>query len=423
MTLKTLFLGISIDKKDVEQYTNPTNAKSLFDYDIVVIDPDVVLLDYKSKIPLDVFIRYDWKVHGVIKKLNDKLKKEISLLLKKGGLLVSLLKPVKGFTYEYRGNYGTRSAYVTNYDWAPINKFDPKWQIESGRGSRIKLSSEAHDFYQYLRMDNIYWLAYFDNLEHIEEDSNCLAVNDANKCISLEVNINKGSIIFLPFLEHTNTSHIILQCATKYFTRKKLKYRPEPDWVKAYKLVNEDKTLKEITDISNKIDQLKYDRKKIQERLNNIRYIKKLLYEGNDQLEEIVKLAFIELGFKLDKKDDIDWIISSDDQKAILEITGSESTIDVIKFRQLLNYLLTDLEKTGEEKKAILVGNHFMNDPPNKRGPPFTQKAIEEAKIHSICLLSTVELFELICGFRKGLIDQKNIWQSLINTIGLYKST
>lgn len=175
-----------------------------------------------------------------------------------------------------------------------------------------------------------------------------------------------------------------------------------------------------IKSYTEKIKNISDEQKEQQRRLNKIIKFKKILYEADDVLEEAVKESFEEFGLSLDKKGDMDWVYSSDSRGAILEVTGSESSIDVVKFRQLLNYLLNDMQKTGEEKKAILVGNHFLNDPPDKRGLPFTEKAIGEAELHSICLLPTTELYEIICNIREKKASKIEMWKALLRTDGLF---
>jgi hypothetical protein len=86
-----------------------------------------------------------------------------------------------------------------------------------------------------------------------------------------------------------------------------------------------------------------------------------------------------------------------------------------------LNYLLNDYKETCKEKKAILVGNHFINDPPESRGEPFTEKLIKEAGVHSICLLTTAEMFKAICSVREGKIMAKDVQQKIMETTGLCK--
>lgn len=135
-----------------------------------------------------------------------------------------------------------------------------------------------------------------------------------------------------------------------------------------------------------------------------------------------MKDSFEELGFSCKKKDDKDWMISAETGKGILEVTGSESTITIQKFRQLLNYLLDETKESGDEKKAILVANHFLDMPIEKRGEPFSEKAIEESKVHSICLMPTSELFKLVCYFRLGKITARDAQKRILETTGVFSA-
>jgi len=103
-----------------------------------------------------------------------------------------------------------------------------------------------------------------------------------------------------------------------------------------------------------------------------------------------------------------------------LEVTGSDSSVDITKFRQLLNYLLDETKESGFEKKAVLIANHFSHLPVEKRGAPFTEKAVSGSKLHSICLMPTVELFKLICNLRLGKITKKDAQKRILSTIGVF---
>ena len=197
---------------------------------------------------------------------------------------------------------------------------------------------------------------------------------------------------------------------------------PPPKWLEKIKVPSEDRDLEQLTSIGNEISKLETKYSALNDKILKETQIKKLLYEKNKSLENIVKESFEELGFSCKKKDDEDWIISSELGEGILEVTGSEGTIDIQKLRQLLNYLLDENKETEGEKKAILVANHFLEMPIEKRGAPFSKKVIDESSVHSICLLPTTELFSLICDIRNGKTTTKEAQKRILGTSGLFAS-
>ena len=56
-----------------------------------------------------------------------------------------------------------------------------------------------------------------------------------------------------------------------------------------------------------------------------------------------------------------------------------------------------------------------------KRGKPFSQKVIDESKVHSICLFPTAELFSLICNIRNGKIKKIEAQKEILETVGLFR--
>lgn len=416
MSIRTLLIGIEAENPDVDAVEFAYDAPSLFDYDIVIADVDSIFnVDLQEKLPVDEKLGVNSKTFRWLSRVTEKLRKEATLLTGKGGLLVYILKPVRGVYYEARDGYKS----ITNYDWIPIENLS--WRISYGKGKRKRLSDDLGPFAQYLKLVETYWVAYFEEIERLKIKSRPLVFNDAGKPIALEVSMDKGMIIFLPISEHPNFGDVLLQCAARSIRKKH--ERPSPDWIKDIKVPDEDSALQSLEVLSERISNLQgiYDTEisKYEEKTG----IKKMLYEKDEILEEIVKQAFEELGFDLKKKGDKDWIASSDAGEAILEVTGSDSSIDIGKLRQLLNYLIDDIEETEVEKKAILVGNHYAKDPPELREDAFTEKVAKESAVHSICLLSTVELYNAICAVRLGLTKASVVRKKIMETTGICKPT
>lgn len=256
-----------------------------------------------------------------------------------------------------------------------------------------------------------------DNIDELRVEYKTVGLNEAKKPIAIEFHLGKGVIIFQPCSNHPNAGDILLNSATKFF--RKAEEAPPPIWIKGITVPNETNDLAQLVKLRDDISKLQSTFDGLEGKLRKESRIKKLLYEKDTALEEIVKESFEELGFACRKKGDKDWMISSE-MEGMLEVTGSEGSIDITKFRQLLNYLLDETKETGVEKKAILVANHFSDLPIEKRGAPFTEKAIEGSKLHSICLLPTSELFKLICDLRLGKISARDVEKRILDTVGVF---
>lgn len=420
MSLKILMIGLPVENPCVEKVDNTFEAPSLFDYDIVIADADSILLpNLRDEIPMNEYLEVDKETISWFEKVTQKLSKETRLLIEKGGMLVCIMRPKRGMTYNWWDYSTSRKKYIhiSNYDWIPIENLD--YRIAYGSGKRKKLCDETSPFADYIKMPETYWTAYFEDIDILNVQNRILAFNDANKPIAAEVLIDKGSIVFLPISDHEKVGDILLECAVN--SVRQTEERPPPTWLKELKVPTEDNDRKSLLELNEKMTALQAEYNVVMNALDEKTVVKKLVYEKNKPLEEAVKKSFEELGFTCTKKDDKDWVASSETGEAILEVTGSDGTIDIVKLRQLLNYIIDDYKESEVEKKAILVANHFANKPPKDRGESFSKKVIAESKVHSICLLSTLELFKIICYLREGKIKREDVRKKLFETVGLLK--
>jgi hypothetical protein len=422
MRLRTLLIGVESQNPEIENVQSSFEAPSLFDFEIVIVDVDSVFpADWRKKIPMDEYRSVDLNAGHWFRKGLQKLQKETELLMQKGGMLICLLRPMRGVKWQWfdSSERRDRTEFENNYDWIPIENLDG--HIVSGFGRVIKLCDEPGSFARYLKMTEAYWTAYIEDIERLKIKHRNIALNDAGEPIAAEVSIGKGSIVFLPLCEHANMSDILVECATSSF--KKSIERPPPTWTEKIRVPNEDTAQKSLDALAKKISELQAEYDTAFAALEEKTRVKKLLYEKDEPLEEAVKKAFEELGFTLTKKGDKDWIASSDVGEAILEVTGSEGSIDIDKLRQLLDYWIDDYKESGVEKKAILVGNHFANDPPEARGEPFTEKVLETSKVYSMCLIPALELFNVILSLREGKVKTQDIRKKIIETVGIFQLT
>lgn len=420
MPLRTLMIGVATQNPEVDNEESALEAPSLFDYDIVIADVDSVLsLGWKVNIPPNEYINVDEKAGRSFRKALRKLSSDAVALLEKGGMLVCLLKPKRGISWQWWSNsrVGYEREFNNNYDWIPIEGLDRV--VDYGSGQMKKLCDEPGPFGRYIKMVETYWIAYFNNIDRLDIESQNLALNEASKPIAVEVSMGNGLIVFLPPSKHPHIGDILLECATRSLRKKK--ERSPPSWMEKITVPGENADRKSLDALAEKISKLEaeYDVELTKFEENTL--IKKLFYEKNEPLEEAVRRAFEELGFTLTKEDDKDWIASSNTGEAILEVTGSDASVDIDKLRQLLNYLIDDYKESGVEKKAILVGNHFANDPPETRGKPFTEKVVGESGVHSICLLTTLNLFKIVCDIREGKAKPEGIRRRIFETVGIFK--
>ncbi len=334
-------------------------------------------------------------------------------LLSRGGTIVCLLQPPAVLTGVEISQGNFKGQSLNQYDWLPV--LGLSGLIHAGMGERIT-KTRSSPFDDYLKLDRIRWLAHLIKHKNAE-GFEILATNLADYAVACRIRVGLGSIFLLPYTTHQNFREVILNGLTKA-SGGRIKRRP-PDWVGSWVLPGEEDLGNTISGMTQQIVTLQSKSQELRAKLYELSSVKNLLYERDTPLEEATKAAFKEMGLNLEKEGDKDFV-STGTERVIFEVTGSEGSIDVDKFRQLLDYLMTD-KLQGNSSKSILIGNHYINLPPEKRGEPFTQKAIAQSKVHDTCLLPTLELYKAIVLIRNGKMDPKQFWKALLDSSGVFK--
>jgi len=412
--MEVLSIGILSDNEKVRYALNLLQTPSLYDLDAIVVDSSriwPVQLNCQPGSSANVGLlqsmspyREAFSVKGI----------EALHLVSRGGTIVCLLQPLAMLTsFESTGKGSLQKLQMSQYDWLPITSFASL--VQQGQGEHIT-RTKSSPFDEYLKPDRVRWVAHLTNVNDSTQFQT-LARNKADFPVACRFRIGLGAIYVLPYSTNPKFFEVILNCLAK--SSQGHVRRRAPDWIMSWALPGEGELSKQISDVTDKITALQTKSQELKTKLYELSLVKSLLYERDSPLEDAVKAAFKELGLSLAKDDEKDFVFSGTEERVIFEVTGSEGTIDVDKFRQLLDYLTTE-NKEGISAKSILVGNHQIDSPPEKRGQPFTQKAVAQSKVHDTCLLPTVELYRAIVKVRQGKVDPKAFWKSLVETSGVF---
>lgn len=76
---------------------------------------------------------------------------------------------------------------------------------------------------------------------------------------------------------------------------------------------------------------------------------------------------------------------------------------------------------TGIEGKGVLVINGFKNKELNSRNNIFPNQILKYAKYQNLCLLSTVQIFNIFEKFKEGKITVEEIADNIFNQNGIYE--
>ncbi len=295
---------------------------------------------------------------------------------------------------------------VYNYSFLPGTKNDHSLpiQIESepSEESKPKDQGLCSALIKYYKGQDFY----FD--EPLPKESKIYAVNRKGKPLSLEYSWGKGTVVLLPNLPRKNTLPYVLDHAIPEYAGV-----PEPLWLLDYTFLDE--------------SELQSNLERMQSTISAYRRWKRLLYATGNQLANSSKQAMMTLGLDVHEPKsagdhDLEMILTSNDI-AIIEITGSTGTVDVEKVRQLLDCMLKmEQEQPDLTVKGLLIANWEREKPPKSRGKAYTAKAIERAQANGICLITTVQLYELLQKFYRKEFSPDLFVDQLRATGGLFAS-
>ncbi|MFC7007759.1 hypothetical protein [Halalkalicoccus salilacus] len=177
-----------------------------------------------------------------------------------------------------------------------------------------------------------------------------------------------------------------------------------PDWIDDYILPNE-------SGFQDRIKQLETDLSDLEADVQEARQYRSILFEGDDELEELVPEVLRRLGLDADGEvsGGRDGAIKLEDRTFILEVTGQNDGVDHGKIRQLEDHLDNAAsEGYGTNRTGLLIFNHFKDRDPADRQLT-TSNFKDRLEKRDSKLLTTVDLYQILCGYERGDIDTEDV--------------
>ena len=205
---------------------------------------------------------------------------------------------------------------------------------------------------------------------------------------------------------------------------------PIPNWAQDDKFkTNQEVALSEtLVKIQTEITTLEQEREKTKEKLSEAGFLKGLLYEQGNALENAVLEAMRLMGFDAnpyrESDSEFDVVLECSDGRCIGEVEGRDNKpISIDKMRQLIDNIHDDFTRdvVSEPAKAVLLGNAYRLLPSTDiPAEHFTAKCIKAAKRNGAALVRTCDLYDVA----KALIDEPDLKfaalcrEAIFNTIG-----
>ncbi|WXG43962.1 MAG: hypothetical protein WED04_08025 [Promethearchaeati archaeon SRVP18_Atabeyarchaeia-1] len=392
MNYRILFIGVprieefSIGElklaKDEELYYNPDllDAPTLYDYDIIFLCEKGLSRTFEL-LHKDINKYSEYKIKSALEKTKSEFQRFLSM---PGALVVFPIGTIPEDVFPAR---------------LP--------EVEEKEGEVIKLNRK-HPLSAALRNFKFNWLWH---LKNNYPERLVIAKNNPGLAVSYEIKLNSGArVFFLPNLENSKADlpkflRVVLNMIkSNYMPQRDLV--EEPKWVGQYLLPGEKDLRKKVTEM--------------EKQLGEFKSLRQVVYSYGDQLSYSVYLLLRKTGIKgkwKEREGQHDIELDLDGTLGIVEVKGLKGTANNDDLRQLLDHYMKGI-KSGKEAKGVFVLNHFREVEPEKRGDPFTKDAIRIADGNNFCLMTTIDLFDLLGKFLNRGIDTAEITKLILGTRG-----
>lgn len=417
------------------KYIKLSDSNTILEYDMIIIELEWLFDEYEtsgnyrgipelttyesSRIAIDV----------------EKRKSEILEFLNSGKPVV-ILNGNDEYRYRYTGEKqysGTgRNTRITNIvkDIHPSEILPIKIKSMKLEGTKVSLNNpKINEFYKKYA-DNFKFLTVYEN---IDKNSILLNVKDTEKVVSFIEKINKGAILFMPSLNFEKlTKEKGQKLEKQYFDDiySLFKYFNQnekinlPEYSKKYLLPNEENMIRDIEMDKIKLNKLQ---KNIEEKGLILKEIQenKIIFTGTGTLlEKKVVDELKQIGFKIIKYDensiDEDIVISYNDKIAIVEVKGVDGSATEKHTSQTVKWKSMYHIEHDILPKGFLIVNAFKNKELEKRQDYFPAQMLKYAIQQEICLLTTIQVFNIKCFLKNNPDKTEEIINELYSTNGIY---
>lgn len=417
------------------KYIKFSDSNTILECDMIIIELEWLFDEYKTSGNYNGILELTTYESSRIAIDMEKRKSEILEFLNSGKPVV-ILNGNDEYRYRYTGEKqysGTgRNTRITNIVKAihPSEILPIKIKSMKLEGTKVSLNNKKiNDFYKKYA-DNFKFLTVYEN---IDKNNILFNVKDTEKAVSFIEKVNKGAILFMPSLNFEKLTKEKGQKLEKqyfddiYSLFQHFNQKEEinlPEYSKKYLLPNEENMIKDIEKDKIKLNELQ---KNIEEKELILKETQenKIIFTGTGTLlEKKVVDELEQIGFKIVKYDensiDEDIVISYNDKIAIVEVKGVDGsstekhTSQTVKWKSMYHIEHDILPK------GFLIVNAFKNKELEKRQDYFPTQMLKYATQQEICLLTTIQIFNIKCYLKINPDKKDEILNELYDTNGIY---
>lgn len=196
-----------------------------------------------------------------------------------------------------------------------------------------------------------------------------------------------------------------------------------PGWTTKFHLPGEQEELKVMNDLDKQIKKLESLRRDSEMRLSAFKPLKQLWTASGTPLENVAKEAFKELGFSIGEAEHnrTDILMNWNGRTIVVEVKGQNKSSGEGQSAQLEKWVAHHKVELELDPKGILLVNTFREKPINQRSEvSFPDQMMKYAKRNEHCLMTTLQLCNLLLYVRENPAEKEVLIGQLLDTVGRY---
>lgn len=277
------------------------------------------------------------------------------------------------------------------------------------------------------------YIEYRTTYENVEDKYVLMTIKGTKKVVSFYETVGNGLLIFAPDLAFDKIDHK-KECALekKYYNDlaklNTIISKNEfdlPLYSKKYLLHNEELMISDLQKSKDKLNKLKIDIEKKEEKLHELQK-QKVMFTGTGTPLEINSVEnFKKIGFSIIKYDpdsvDEDIVIKYKEKIAVVEVKGVSGSATEKHTSQIVKWKSEYHIENDILPKGILLVNAFNEKELEKRQEYFPNQMLKYATHQEICLLTTIQLYNIKEHLKKNPKEKDKIINEIFGTSGRYK--
>lgn len=417
------------------KYIKLSDADTILECDMLILELEWLFAEYETSGNYNGIPELTTYESSRITIDVEKRKNEIVEFLNAGKPII-ILNGNDEYRYRYTGEKqysGTgKNTRITSIvkDIHPFELLPVKIEPLKLEGTSISLKNrKIEDFYSKY-VENFKYLTIYDN---VNKEKSLLSVKNTEKVTGYFENIQNGMIIFLPSLNFEKlTKEKGQKLEKQYFddiyklfiNLKNNETIILPEYSARYLLPHEKIMINDIESEKSKLIELQKSIENKEKLLKETQQEKIIFTGSGTVLEKMVVNELEQIGFTILKYDenskDEDIAISYKNKIAVVEVKGVDGSATEKHTSQTVKWKSIYHIDNDILPKGFLIVNSFKNRELDERQETFPTQMLKYATQQEICLLNTIQLFNIKCYLNQNPDKKEDILNELYTTNGAY---